>query len=155
MKGRPAKSTAQHKADGTYNTTKHKDRVQYPTLDAIPKPPSYFTKEQAGKWNTFCAMLQRDGMLSDTYLELLERYCNAWLTWWKARTEVDANGLTFTTDSGQTKQNPAVAIEKEMLSLMVRILEQFGYTPRAARGVMVPGAGKENDDPLASFLNKN
>lgn len=152
MTGRKPKSTAQHKQEGTYNATKHRDRLAFPILDEIPKPPEYFTKEQAEKWSHICGMLKRDGMLSDTYLELLERYCNAWGTWWKARQEVDEKGITFETDSGQTKQNPAVAIEKEMLALMLRILQDFGYTPRAAMAIKVPG-GKDESDPLAELLN--
>jgi len=150
--GHNAKPTEKHKAEGTYNATKHRDRLTFPVLDAIPKPPGYFTKEQVVKWNLFCTMLKRDGMLSDTYLELLERYCNAWLTWWKAHKEVDEKGITFDTGSGQTKQNPAVAIEKEMLALMLRILQDFGYTPRSAMAIKMPG-GKDEKDPMEEFLN--
>lgn len=152
--GRPPKSTAQHKADGTYNATKHRDRVQYPLLDTIPKPPTGFKQEQAAKWNTICATLHRDGMLSDTYLHLVELYCNAWQRWYEAKREVDKTGITFDTDSGQTKQNPAVAIEKEMMALQLRILQDLGYTPRAAMSMKTPGAGKQEDDPL-NFLNEN
>lgn len=149
--GHNAKPTEKHKAEGTYNATKHRDRLAFPLLESIPKPPRYFTKEQADKWNGICAMLNRDGMLSDTYLELLERYCNAWQRWWEACQDVNEKGLTFETESGQTKQNPAVAIEKEMLALMFRILQDFGYTPRAAMAIKVPG-GKEADDPMNEFL---
>lgn len=152
MTGRRPKSTAQHKQEGTYNATKHRDRLAFPTLKGIPPPPSYFTKEQAAKWTGICKMLNRDGMLSDTYLELLERYCNAWQRWWEASQEVNEKGLTFGTDSGQTKQNPAVAIEKEMLALMLRILQDFGYTPRSAMSIKVPG-GNDEKDPLAELLN--
>lgn len=155
MKGRPPKPTAQHKKEGTYNATKHGARLTFPALDGIPPAPDYFTDGQAAKWYLFCTMLKRDDMLSDTYLELLERYCNAWQTWWKARLDVDQKGLTFETESGQTKQNPAVAIEKEMLSLMVRILEQFGYTPRAAMSMKQTGSKKEDDDPIMRLLNDN
>lgn len=153
--GQNAKTKEQHERDGTLNVTRHRDRIEYPKLKDVPKPPAYFTKEQAAKWNTICAMLKRDGMLSDTYLELLERYCNAWLTWWKARGEVDKMGLTFSTESGQTKQNPAVAIEKEMLSLMVRILNEFGYTPRSAMAIKTPQNAADNDDPLTAIFGKN
>ncbi len=151
MAGRKPKSTAQHKAEGTYNATKHRDRLAFPMLDTIPKPPGYFTKEQVAKWNGICAMLKRDGMLSDTYLELLERYCNAWLTWWKARQHVDSKGLTYISNTGNPHQNPSVQIEKEMLALMLRILQDFGYTPRSAMAIKVPG-GKDDADPMAEFL---
>ena len=151
MAGRKPKSTAQHKAEGTYNATKHRDRLAFPMLDTIPKPPGYFTKEQVAKWNGICAMLKRDGMLSDTYLELLERYCNAWLTWWKARQDVDSKGLTYISNTGNPHQNPSVQIEKEMLALMLRILQDFGYTPRSAMAIKVPG-GKDDADPMAEFL---
>lgn len=153
--GANAKTKEQHERDGTLNVTRHRDRIEYPKLKNAPKAPAYFTKEQAAKWNTICAMLKRDGMLSDTYLELLERYCNAWLTWWKAREEVDATGITFTTDTGQTKQNPAVAIEKEMLSLMVRILNEFGYTPRSAMAIKTPQNPADDGDPLTAIFGKN
>ena len=117
--GHNAKPTEKHKAEGTYNATKHRDRLAFPLLTlekAKALRPSYFVEGQTKLWNKICTYLDRDGMLSDTYLELLERYCNAWGTWWKARQEVDKTGITFTTESGQTKQSPAVAIEKEMLS---------------------------------------
>lgn len=149
--GHNAKTNRLHEKDGTLNTTKHKNRYAPPLLDIIPAAPAYFNKGQADKWKRICTMLKRDGMLSDTYLELVERYCNAWQTWWEACQNVRQNGITFDTKSGQTKQNPAVAIEKETLSLMVRILEQFGYTPRAAMAIKVTGAEKADDDP-ASFL---
>lgn len=155
MKGRKPKTTEQHRKDGTYNATKHRDRLSFPLLDAIPKPPQYFTNEQAAKWNLFCTMLKRDDLLSDTFLELLERYCNAWLTWWKAKADIDKNGICFDTDSGQRKVNPAVQIEKEMLALMLRILQDFGHTPRAAMAIKVPGGGSHDDDPIMSILNGN
>ncbi len=153
--GRPPKSTAQHKADGTYHATKHRDRLKYPILDAIPKPPTGFTKEQVVKWNIICGTLQRDGMLSDTFLHLVELYCNAWKRWCEGAQEVDKTGITFGTDSGQTKQNPAVAIEKEMMALQLRILQDMGYTPRAAMSMKSTGQEKQDDDPLAFLLNKN
>lgn len=155
MKGRPPKSTAQHKKDGTYNATKHRDRLTFPPLSDIPNPPDYFTDNQKSKWVLICNLLKRNDMLADTYLELLERYCNAWQTWWRAQQEVDATGITFTTDSGQTKQNPAVAIEKEMLALMVRILSEFGFTPRAAMSMKSHNSQKQDDDPIMALLSEN
>lgn len=92
--------------------------------------------------------------MSDTYLMALEHYCNAWLIWDKAYTEVAKSGVTFSTDSGQIKTNPAVQVAKEMLALMMRILEQFGYTPRAAMSIKVTSEGKTDDDPLLN-LNDN
>jgi hypothetical protein len=43
-------------------------------------------------------------------------------------------------------------VEKDMLALMVRILEQFGYTPRAAMSMKSTGKEKQDDDP-AGFLD--
>jgi len=91
-------------------------------------------------------------MLSDTYLELLERYCNAWETWSKARVEVDQMGITLVSAKGGYYKNPAILVEKDMLALMVRILEQFGYTPRAAMSMKSTGKEKQEDDP-AGFLD--
>lgn len=154
MAGRRPKSTAEHIKDGTYNATKHRDRLKHPLLDTVPAPPADFNKAQKDRWNMICRMMIRDGQLSDTYLPALENYCNAWKRWSEAAKEVNETGLTFTTDTGQTKANPAVQIEKEMLSLMMRILEQFGYTPRAAMSIKVTGDGKKDDDPM-NFLMDN
>lgn len=155
MKGRKPKPTAQHKKEGTYNATKHRDRMTFPALDDIPPAPQYFTREQKAKWAVFCTMLKRDEMLSDTYLELLERYCNCWQTWSKARQEVDQFGITLFNEKNQAFKNPAVLVEKDMLALMVRILEQFGYTPRAAMSMKQTGSKKEDDDPIMRLLNDN
>jgi len=151
--GRPPKPSAEHQKKGTYRADRHAGRAAdaVPRLITIPAPPEYFTDGQRKKWTAICGMLKRDGMLADTYLELVERYCNCWQTWWKASQEVNKTGLTFSTEGGQIKQNPAVAIEKEMLSLMVRILNEFGYTPRSAMSIKVNPV-KEDDDP-AGFLD--
>lgn len=157
MKGRPPKSTAKHKEEGTYNATKHAKRLTHPIIDlndALRRKPDYFTEQQSEKWNSTCAMLNRDGMLSDTYLNLVELFCNAWHRWWLSKVEADAGGVVFTTDSGQTKQNPAVAIEKEQMALMLRILQDFGYTPRSAASIKVENKGGQEDDIL-NFLNDN
>lgn len=100
-----------------------------------------------------CRTMIRDGILSDTYLHALEHYCNAWKRWSEAAAEVNKTHLTFTTKTGQNKGNPAVQIEKDLLSLMMRILEQFGYTPRSAMSIRVTGDGKKENDPFAEFLN--
>lgn len=151
--GQNAKPVSEHQKNGTFNATRHKDRASdgYAKLNAIPKPPTYFTKEQVGKWNTLCKFLLTDGMLCGQFLEGVERYCNAWLTWWEAVQEVRVTGLTFTTDTGQIRQNPAVNIEKEMLALMVRILNEFGYTPRSSMSLKITGGASEELDPLAAI----
>lgn len=153
--GHNAKTKEQHERDGTLNVTRHRDRIDYPKLRDIPNAPAYFTKEQAAKWKTICTFLKDDGMLSNRFLELVERYCNAWLTWDKARKDVDKNGITFSTKSGQIRQNPAVAIEKEMLALMLRILVEFGYTPRSSMVIKTPQGETDDGDPLAAIFGKN
>lgn len=156
MKGRPPKNTAQHKRDGTYNATKHRDRKSFPKLDALPEAPDYFTDFQRERWDKVATMLHADDMLSDRFLSALEALCNVWQRWWEAKQNVDATGLTFTTDTGQTKQNPAVAIEKECLSLWLRFLQEFGYTPRASMAIKEVGKGtKENEDPFAALFGEN
>ncbi len=154
MKGRKPKTTEEHKAQGTYDASRHRDRLKHPMLTYVPQPPDEFTEGQKHLWISTCAMLLRDGQLSDTYLMALEHYCNAWLIWDKAYSEVAKSGVTFSTDSGQIKTNPAVQVAKEMLALMMRILEQFGYTPRAAMSIKVTSEGKTDDDPLLN-LNDN
>lgn len=153
--GRPPKSTAQHKREGTYNATRHGNRKQFPPLADIPPAPEYFTPWQVEKWNFTCRMLKEDDMLSDRYLSGLELLCNLWLRWWEAKQEVDATGLTFETDSGQRKQNPAVAIEKELMALWLRTLQDFGYTPRAAMSMKSHNSQKQDDDPIMALLNSN
>lgn len=152
--GQNAKSEAQLKQEGTYRKDRHAARLKVPLLDSIPPPPPYFTKQQTELWNKICAWMKRDNILSDTYTELIERYCNAWKTWDKARQDVDKNGVVFSTKSSQIKQNPAVAIEKEMLSLMLRILQEFGYTPRASNSVKVQ-ADENAEKDILNFLNDN
>lgn len=154
MKGRKPKTTERHKAEGTYDASRHRDRLRHPMLTYIPAPPSGFTDAQKKIWTGTCEMLLRDGQLTDTYLMALEHYCNAWLMWDKAAAEVAKSGITFSTDSGQTKTNPAVQVAKEMIALMMRILEQFGYTPRAAMSIKVTSEGKADDDPMLT-LNDN
>lgn len=95
-------------------------------------------------------------MLSDRFLTALESLCNVWQRWWEAKQNVDETGLTFHTDSGQLKQNPAVAIEKECMALLFRLLQDFGYTPRSSMALKDVGKGsKKEDDPLAALFGEN
>lgn len=153
--GHNAKTKSQHERDGTLNVTRHRDRIDFPKLKDAPKPPAYFTEGQAAKWSAICAMLKRDGMLSDTFLELVERYCNAWQMWNEARTNVVEKGLTYKSNTGNPHANPAVNIEKEMLTLMVRILNEFGYTPRSSMSIKTPQNPADDGDPLTAIFGKN
>lgn len=151
--GNRSKPVSEHLKAGTYNVTRHKDRASdsYEKLGAIPKPPAYFTKGQIEKWNTLCGYLYTDGMLCGQFLEGVERYCNAWQTWSEAVQNVRKIGITFTTKAGQIRQNPAVNIEKEMLALMLRILNEFGYTPRSSMSLKITGGTDKELDPLAAI----
>lgn len=151
MAGRPPKSTEQHKRDGTYQATRHKNRVELPVSNKVPDPPAHLNKAQGEVWRRMCQLLIDANRLSDQFLPAIELYCECWKTYKDAVADVDINGLTFETDSGQVKVNPAVNIEKEMRAQMIRIIEQFGFTPRSNMTFKDPPKADE-EDPFMAIL---
>lgn len=137
MKSRTPKTTAQHKADGTYQKSRHADRAKQPPVEGIPAPPEDFTDRHTHWWNHYIKDIKSFTILTEPHLNAVALLCRLMVEREELEDEVKAKGRTFTTSSGQVKINPAWSARLMVDKEIIKIYEQFGFTLRSSMNLKV------------------
>jgi P27 family predicted phage terminase small subunit len=137
MRSRTPKSTAQHKADGTYQKSRHRDRVEQPPVSGNPLPPPDFTERQTYWWNHYVRDISGFTTLTEPHLNAVALLCRLTVEREILEAEIQANGHTFRTDSGQLKINPAFTARMAVDNQIIKLFEQFGFTLRSSMNLKV------------------
>jgi P27 family predicted phage terminase small subunit len=106
---RPALPLDHHHAAGTYRADRHQTLPLRPGQKP-PRPPAWLTAGAKVKWKEAARQLAAAGVLTALDLDALAAYCEAFATWQAAVEAVAKEGATYTTESGQKKPHPSVAI---------------------------------------------
>ncbi len=122
--------------------------------DAItdaPRPPGWLSKEAKAEWKRVAPLLVSRGILSTGDLATLESYCVAVGTRRIAERSLQSEGLTFVTDKGLVKRNPAVAIQADAMNRALRHAVELGLTPVSRSRPSARDKSIDDDDhnPLA------
>lgn len=140
-RGRPPKSTAQHKADGTYNVTRHRNRADVNWPAHAPEPPADLTPYAYNMWQTYIATCPPE-MLSEVDSTVLEQACR-----WGA---ISAELTTF------VEHNP---LQLDVLKAAATASQKFyaycsklGLSPVDRARLKAPDPKSLDDDPLDSML---
>lgn len=146
------KTTEQHKLTGTYRKDRHENRVKLKQVDGVP--PSPFEDEyRTSRWVHYCELMQETHHLTQRHLDGIELMCNLDSDLIEVSENIKRTGITFTTETGQIKANPAVGIKLNIQSQMMRMYEQFGMTPRSSMNMKVPpDSGVKDTDPFEEVL---
>ena len=151
-KGRPPKTTDDHKRDGTYDPSRHSDRKEFALLKHIPDAP--FTDQRRVKyWDHFCGKLITTGILTIQHLDSIEALCSLKSDLDDLNEQVRIEGATFKTDSGQIKANPAYTLKLQTQAQIIRLFEQFGFTPRTSMTLKAPNVKEKEKDPFEELLS--
>lgn len=150
--GHNVKSTEELKRSGSYNATLHKNRVKLKEVDGVP--PSPFEDEyRTQRWVHYCELMQETHHLTQRHLDGIELMCNLDADWIEVSENIKRTGITFTTETGQIKANPAVSIKLNIQSQMMRMYEQFGMTPRSSMNMKaLPEPDVKDTDPFEEVL---
>lgn len=70
----------------------------------------------------------------------------------RARKEVDEKGITVQ-EGPYTRQNPALQIMRQQQAIILSFLKEFSVTCRGRRLLVKDEFGKEEETPLATFLD--
>lgn len=138
MKGRPPKTDAQLRANGTFEKSKHADRVDIKPIEGIPPAPADLDAESARWWNHFCADIQKTSILAEQHLNAVRLMSTLMRDRRELDDELRKNGFTFTTEGGLIKQNPAFSLRKQIDDQLIRLYEQFGFTLRSGMTIKAP-----------------
>jgi len=110
-----------------------------------PTMPADLDSVAAGKWNELSEDLRARRMLSVTYSDAMAMYCRTWSEYMQADEQVKVQGLTIIGAKGGVIQNPLVLIRKNARADLLRIGQQFGFTPSSKAGIVVDNKPKVND----------
>lgn len=145
-KGRKPKSTAEHKANGTYQPVRHANRVELPPVVEIPAAPDDFDAPHKAKWMEVCRLLYRAGILTEADTDAIRLYVESTLRARKLLKEVVKEG-----DIVDGKRNPKWLTYLECVTIQKQLFAEFGYTPRARMGLKVQPKEEKPEDPAAKF----
>ena len=146
---RPPKPTAQHKANGSYRSDRHRPMPLSPGKP--PRAPAWLSEMAKGKWRAAARLLADVGLLTPLDLDALAAYCETWAAWRKAVETIEREGATFTSSAGLVKRHPAVAIAAQAGRDLLAWAERLGLTPAARLRMRVEPP--EEKDPLEALLN--
>lgn len=132
MKGRPPKSTAELKKKGTFEKSKQGDRAELPTVDGMPPAPIEFTSKMKGWWAHYIKDIQGFTTLGEPHLNAVALLCRLMVDRETLDSNIQQNGHTFKTDSGQVKINPAFSARVQIDNQIIKLYEQFGFTLRSS-----------------------
>lgn len=158
--GRPPKPTALKEKQGNPGKRPLKKNEPRPTrVSRVPAPPETLGDQGAKEWEKVATELKKLGLLSILDLTMLEVYCSYYDRYAKAAIElaehVKETGsymTTYVNKGGHENEvpHPALKIQKEALSEMRSIGNEFGFTPSSrTRLNVIP----ETAAPGAKLLN--
>lgn len=148
---RPPKPTKDHIRDGTYRKDRHAIRKQFELLNEIPTPP-FTDSRRVRYWDHFCEKLITTNILTIQHLDAVEMLCKMSADLDDLNEQVRTEGATFQTDTGQIKANPAYGLKIQLQGQIIRLYEQFGFTPRTSMMLKTAAAPEKEKDPFEELL---
>jgi P27 family predicted phage terminase small subunit len=153
--GRPRKSDAQKKKEGTFR----KDRAappsaQFSVLSKIPAAPDSFDEIAVKVWNTICGELINLGLMQSIDIFQVEIICNELSIYWKCMKAMGTQ-LTVDTGTGSTKVNPLYTAATSALNNFNRLAKDFGFSPAARLKLRVAAAdSKPKENKALTLINR-
>lgn len=100
-----------------------------------PVTPSRLSPKAAGIFERMVLRIAELYPPSASHTEILAIYAEAEEDYLELSAYIKWNGRTFTTDNGQIKPYPEVAMRNEAKNTMEKILKEFGLSPASSRNV--------------------
>ena len=111
----------------------------------IPAYPKHLNLIARREWKRVSTMLFNQGLLSCVDMAALAAYCVAFSRWVEAENELKkSDSLLIKTTSGNIIQNPYIGVANTAMTLMMRMLTEFGMTPSSRAKVIAKG--KDTND---------
>lgn len=125
---------------------------QAPAKRALPRCPSWLSREAKAEWRRVAPELARLGLLTELDRALLASYCQTFAVWRECDRIVAAHGRTYLSPSGQVRQRPEVGIAQAEQALLRQLAAELGLTPSARARMGIATEQDEEDDPLKRVL---
>lgn len=142
MTGRPAKPTNIHRLQGTFEKSRHTNRmdVDVKPLIYVPLPPNRLSSEGREMWMNLAPLLVSHGLLSEFDLPAFETL---------VETTGESRRLRAAQNGGEPVRTADISdCERRQLALLI----QFGLTPAARAKIKIEKV-KQDESPLAKFIS--
>ena len=126
-KGRKPKPTAILKAQGTYDASRHKNRLE---ADGIPTAPAVQSANETFEW--LVKKLDDLGVVAEVDAMALQMLSDAWEDYQVARNVIKEQGPTYSTTTAQGdlmwRPRPEVLMMNQSWAKVEKMMTQFGLT---------------------------
>jgi P27 family predicted phage terminase small subunit len=126
-KGRKPKPTAILKAQGTFDASRHKNRLE---ADGTPAQPSVQSADDTFEW--LVKKLDDLGVVAEVDAMALQMLADAWEDYQVARNVIKEHGPTYSTTTAQGdlmwRPRPEVLMMNQSWSKVEKMMVQFGLT---------------------------
>jgi P27 family predicted phage terminase small subunit len=146
--GQKRKATEVHVAEGTYQSTRHKDfaRVEDPSL---PEAPTFIDSIARKQWDRLIDQLGSANKLTKQDRAILALHCQSYSDYVQACRTIKKDGYYTYSDVGRAFKHPACGVKEVAFRQVVATANELGITP--ASRTRVP-AGKPNKvNPMDKF----
>ena len=143
MAGRPPKSTAQHKLEGTYRPTRHAARLDEATVPGIPSKPVGMDGQAGWLWGMVTDHLPPEAM-SQLDTAALVGVCR----WWSLWREYDQQ-----LDDGEGNAYKTLIMAVAAWKQFEKAAAKFGLSPVDRARLKITKADGETD-PMMELLKK-
>jgi len=121
------------------------------SLSGQPDMPDHLDTTARKEWDRIVSLLDETGNLSQVDGSALAIYCCAFSRFVEAEKHLSKNGMVILAPNGCQMKSPYVDISKQAEATMMKILTQFGLTPRARNTIRQ--TDKKQDDAKAKWEN--
>lgn len=157
MRGRRPKPDALHQLAGYPGKRKPRPGTVAKAPKGRASMPSVVKSDQiaAAEWRRLAPQLELLGLVDSSNQQLFAGYCLSWSLFVRAKGEIQRDGFTYRTTSGQIKKHPAFEAMRAAGSEMRKFAIEHGISP-ASRGrvtaspqMPLPGVPAKPDAPRA------
>ena len=110
-----------------------------------PECPSWLTPYAKEEWYAVADELEKLGLLTRVDKSTMTGYAVAFGTARKAQDTIQAEGLTFTTETGYIREHPEVGVAHRAWSQVRAFAQEMGMTPAARSRISVPSKPDEGE----------
>ena len=148
MRGRKPVPTSLKVLRGNPGKRRLNDAEPMPEAMAIDgAPPVCLSEDGKVEWRRLAPMLGRLGVLTETDVDALVAYCEAWANWKQAQQKIRQFGMVI--KSKDPKQlpviSPYVRIAHNAMNQMRAFLVEFGMTPSSRSRIKVTRRDQSTD----------
>lgn len=94
----------------------------------IRKPPKHIGKHGASEWKVLGKRLVSERKLSESNIQVLELYCEAYNDYRESLDDVERDGATCLSDKGGVYQHPAVSRKQAAIKRMAEFGKMLGWS---------------------------